>query len=170
MAFTVETGALVADANSLVSLADATTYHADRGNSAWAAAASDAIRQAALIKATDYIQQKYQGRWKGELVSHNQALDWPRQGVSDGVLAIDYNVIPARLKQAVSELALEALTTTLNAAAARGGMVKRVKVDVIEKEFSDYAPSQTLRPAIDGFLKPYLFDGGSGIMGKAVRV
>jgi hypothetical protein len=41
------------------SLVGAATYHSDRGNAAWAAAASDALRTAALVRATDYIKYRY---------------------------------------------------------------------------------------------------------------
>lgn len=40
-------------------LEDAATYHADRGNAAWAAAATDALRTAALVRASDYIRFRY---------------------------------------------------------------------------------------------------------------
>jgi hypothetical protein len=167
MAFTVETGSIVTGANSLVSLADADAYHSDRANASWDG--SDEVRQAALVKATDYIQQKYTGCWKGELIRYDQPLDWPRQGITDGVLTIQYNEIPARLKAAVCELALEALTGTLNPTLARGGLVKREKVDVIEVEYMDGASGTTKRPAIDGLLKPFLLFS-SAINAKAIRV
>ena len=112
--------------------------------------------------------QKYYGQWKGDLVQYNQPLDWPRQGICDGRLVVQYNEIPQRLKNAVSELSLEALNGTLNPTLERGGMVKREKVDVIEVEYMDGASSTTRRPAIDGMLKPYLGSGGINV--KAVRV
>jgi hypothetical protein len=41
------------------SLEGAATYHSDRGNAAWAAAATDALRTAALVRASDYIKYRY---------------------------------------------------------------------------------------------------------------
>lgn len=164
MAFTVETGSIVAGANSYVSVADADTYHADRGNAGWTG--DNAVKQAALVKATDYIEQQYAELWKGQLVDEQQPLSWPRAGVS----AIAEDEIPTKLKQAVCILALEALAADLNPALARGGAVKREKVDVIEVEYMDGASARTVRPAVDGLLRGLLSVSGSGINGKAVRV
>lgn len=48
-------------ANSYVSVDQATEYHAQRGNAAWASASNDS-RSSALIRATDYIDRSYQFR------------------------------------------------------------------------------------------------------------
>lgn len=162
MAFTVEDGSVVSGANSYLSVADADTYHSDRGNSLWTGAT--AVKQAALIRATDYIEQKYTGRWIGELVEHDQALQWPRSGFDEP----DYNELPTQLKQAVALLALEALSADLNPALDRGGMVKREKVDVIETEYMDGALPGKKRPAIDGLLRRFLT--GSSLNVPTVRV
>lgn len=165
MAFTVETGAGVAGANSYVSVADCDTYHADRGNAGWAG--SNAVKQAALIKATDYVTQVYGGRWAGEKRVYNQDMDWPRVGTCDALYDL---MVPSVLKQAVCNLALEALTDELNPVLDRGGMVKRRKTDVLETEYMDGAPSRTSRPAVDGLLKPILTSSGTSFMGRTVRV
>ncbi|MDB5490356.1 MAG: hypothetical protein JWO78_205 [Micavibrio sp.] len=161
MAFTVENGTNVADANSLVSVAEADAYHLDRGNAEWAG--TDAVKQSALIKATDYITQNYDGRWTGEVVSDTQSLAWPRK-----CTVVASNVVPALVKHAVCLLALEALTADLNPVLERGGAIKREKVDVIETEYMDGAPVGTVRPAVDGLLKKYL--RGPSINRRVVRV
>lgn len=163
MAFVVETGEVVPGANSFVSLAEANSFHADRGNTAWSG--DDNVKEAALIKATDYIEQTYSHRWCGEPVYPHQDLSWPRENV----LGIASDEIPVKLKQAVCTLALEALTTDLNPALARGGLVKREKVDVIEVEYMDGAGAETKRPAIDGLLRG-LLSLSSAINRKVVRV
>ena len=162
MAFTVEDGTNVAGANSYLSVGDADTYHDDRGNSLWAGA--DSVKEAALIKATDYLSQRYGARWKYDKTNDSQALDWPRDGFSD----VASNEIPQQLKDATALLALEALSTDLNPSLSRGGAVKREKVDVIEVEYMDGASSQTARPAIDGLLHSFI--SGSGFNVKVVRV
>lgn len=162
MTFTVEDGSIVDGANSFVSVADADSYHSTRGNASWTG--TDAVKEAALVRATDYIQQKYNGAWKGCLVSYSQPLDWPRSGIT----GVDEDAIPQRLKSAVCELALEALSATLNPSLERGGAIKREKIDVIEVEYMDSAIGSTKRPAVDGFLSPYL--SGSGINVPVVRV
>lgn len=149
MAFTVEDGSVVAGANSYASLADAATFHTDRANTAWTGA--DAVKQSALIRATDYIEQKYANRWKGSPTDVDQSLSWPRYAVADNV---DSDEIPERLKQAVCILALEALSADLNPVLGRA--VKREKVDVIEVEYMDSALPEKSRPAIDGLLAPLL--------------
>lgn len=163
MAFVVETGSIVPNANSLVSLAEANDFHSDRNNVNWTG--TDSVKEAAIIRATDYLEQAYYDKWLGERVSDVQSLSWPRSGVEN----VDDDVIPVRLKQAVCILALEALTGDLNPTLARGGLVKREKVDVIEVEYMDGAKGQTTRPAVDGLLRGLIhFSSGYNI--QVVRV
>lgn len=163
MAFTVEDGSIVSGANSYLSVADADTYHSDRGNADWAAATTGA-KQSALIRATDYIEQKYSERFKGDYASDDQELSWPRYGLCE----VESDVIPKELKNAVAILALEALSDDLNPTLDRGGAIKREKVDVLETEYFDWAPGATVRPAIDGLLRKYMT--GSSMCVPVVRV
>ena len=167
MAFAVEDGTIVTGANSFVTVAYADTYHGDRGNTAWTG--TDAVKEAALIKATDYIEQVYQSRWVGYLVDSDQPLSWPRTYNIHGSFHVDFDIsgdIPDRLKQAVCILALEALSDDLNPVLDRA--VKREKVDVIEVEYMDHASERKKRPAIDGLLRAYLRGGTMSV--PAVRV
>jgi hypothetical protein len=158
--FIVENGSIVAGANSLVDVAYANTYHLDRGNTGWDG--SDAVKQAALIKATDYIQEQYS--FRGELVQPDQTLNWPRYGIP----TIPYDIIPDRLKQAVCILALEVMKTPLNPSIPPNGQVKFKKVDVIETEYFAATSTTTKRPAVDGLLRQFLT--GSAINASVVRV
>lgn len=167
MAFTVEDGTGVDNANSYVAVADCDTYHSDRGNAAWTG--SDAVKQAALIKATDYVEQTFGERWQGKQNDVPQALKWPRYSVIVDGIYLDSDEIPQRLKDAVCVLALEALTADLNPALARGGAIQSEKVDVIETVYMSGASARTVRPAVEGLLAP-LFGAGSGFNVKAVRV
>ncbi len=106
MAITVEDGTNVADANSYLSLADITSYHAMLGQTQWAAQTDDALKEAAVIRATRRLDSVY--AWEGER-SHDrdQPLQWPRRHVKDE----EYNVIesdeiPREIKDALAELAL----------------------------------------------------------------
>ena len=74
MAFTVEDGSVVTDANAYISVSYADTFHSDRGNTDWTG--TDTIKEAAIIKATDYIDQNYD--FIGTLVDVEQSLKWPR--------------------------------------------------------------------------------------------
>lgn len=162
MAFVVETGTGLPDANSYVSVAEATAYHSDRGNAAWAG--DEAAMQGALVRATDYLEQNYGSRWKGCRLTDTQALEWPRTVVAG---------IPRAVKQAVCLLALESIAgTDLNP--TQGRAIKREKVDVLETEYMDDAAPGATRPAIDGLLlaSGWLVGGGSGAPsnGKVIRV
>jgi hypothetical protein len=163
MAFVVENGTGSPDANSYVSTAEADSFHADRGNASWTG--SDTVKQAALIKATDYLEQTYGMRWMGVPLNDVQALGWPRT-TQDG--------IPRALKQAACILALEAITgTELNP--TQGRAIKRDKTDVLETEYMDNAAPGDQRPAIDGLLAGAGLITGSGRYGmpsngRVVRV
>lgn len=156
MAFVVEDGTGLPDANSYASVAEADAYHADRGNTAWAGI--EVVKESALVRATDYIEQVYSGRWKGARLTDNQALEWPRTAAEG---------IPSHIKQAVFQLALEGVSGA-NLNPTLGRAIKRRKVDVIETEYMDNAKAGNTRPAIDGLLRAYLV--GVGINGKAIRV
>lgn len=159
MAFIVETGDIVPGANSYVSVDFADAYHSDRGNESWSDLTTEE-KQYALVRATDYLDQAYAGRWKGEPLTDTQALAWPREVVG----------IPDKLKQACCQLALEALGGDLNP--TQGQTVKREKVDVIEVEYmtgQEGGRTGTRRPAIDQLLYG-LITGGSALNAKVVRV
>lgn len=150
MALIVEDGSGVAGADSYLSVADADSHHADRGNAGWTG--DVAAKEAALRKAADYLGQAYRLRWLGARVDAGQALDWPRTGLE----GIGSDVVPGEVQRAAAELALVALGADLNPPLARGGRVKREKVGPIESEFEDGAPGRTRYPSIDGMLAPLL--------------
>lgn len=157
MALTIETGAIVAGADSYVSAADATTYHVARGNATWTG--TDAVKEAALLKAAAYLDGHYRNRWKGDRVEPaTQPMEWPRYGVcvsNAGGIFLDSNVIPQRLKDAQCELALIALSADLAPSVSAG--VKREKVDVLETEYFAGAPvGTTVYTAVNNLLADLL--------------
>ena len=111
MPFLVETGAGVGSANSYVSVAYADAYFSDRGRTDWTG--SDSVKEKALVRATDYLDQRFAHRWKGGKASADNPLSWPRKGVtlSDGS-PVEDDVVPAPILKAVSEYARLALTRT----------------------------------------------------------
>lgn len=172
MFITQPDGAVVDDANSYVAVAYADTYHADRGATAWAALTT-AQKQAALIKATDYVEQTYYGRWIGYPTEANQPLSWPRSYHDPELYYTDFDIagtIPEKLKQAVCILALESIGgDELNPVQTQ--TVKREKVDVIEVEYmpgNEGGRTGKTRPAIDGLLRKLL--SGSSLNARVVRV
>lgn len=76
MTITVETGAVVAGANSYVSLADARAYAASRGVTL---SATDATLEPMVIKAMDFIES-HSAQFVGERTTRDQPLSWPRTG------------------------------------------------------------------------------------------
>ena len=144
---TVEDGTGLSAANSYASVDEADAYHSLRGHTAWTG--DDADKEAALVRATSYIDGEYSSRWPGFRSSGTQALDWPRSGAadSDGYLQ---EGVPAAVKVATIEAALIELTDagSLSVAQERGGAIIREKVGPIETEYASTAPSSTLYPSI----------------------
>lgn len=102
MAFIVEDGTVVADANSLVSVAYADAYFLIRGNTVWAPLSNDA-KQSALVNATDYVEAIYRPRLAGVLVDEDQSLCFPR--TYDTALT---PIMPTAMLKAVCEYAVRA--------------------------------------------------------------
>ncbi|MGI4886105.1 MAG: DnaT-like ssDNA-binding protein [Janthinobacterium lividum] len=149
--FVVADGVNYETANSYVSVEYADAYHALRDNAAWAAKATP-TKQAALVKATDYIEQAYGQRFVGT-ATLGSLLAWPR--FVSGVDTLNY--IPDALKKAVCELALEAMTGPLNPVYTAKQAVKRKRVEgAVDIEYRDDAPTSPLRPAVIGLLSPLL--------------
>lgn len=93
MAFIVEDGSGVYNANAYMSVADVTTYLTERArNTAWSAATT-ANQQAAIIEATDYIEQRFGRRFKGmkewtDLSQARAVLTFTAQAVADETVTI----------------------------------------------------------------------------------
>lgn len=181
MALIVEDGTGKSDAESYISVADADTYHSNRGNTAWADLTTT-VKEQLLRKATDYLVQAYRMRWKGVRVSATQALDFPRNFMEredyeasslNGYQMIGGNYyypsdnVPAEVKTSCAELALKANSGELAPDLSRATI--REKVDVIEVEYDKNAPQYTKYRAIDNAVAPYLAIGSSGTFRKGVR-
>lgn len=162
MTLIVEDGTGLATAESYVSVADAGTRHTNLGNTAWTG--TDAVKEAALRRATQFMLQRYRGRWQGTRINSTQALDWPRSWVVVDGYAVDADIVPVDVANACADLALKALSETLNADLERG--VVRDKVGPLETEYDAYSPQAKRYPAIDQALAPYLAGGG---MSRLVR-
>ena len=103
MAFIVEDGSNISGSNSYITLAFADSYHADRGEVAWSNA-SQATKEQAIIKATDYLDSHY--IFKSTPVSANQSLKFPRTEFGN-------NVIPLPIQKATAIYSLFALDGNL---------------------------------------------------------
>lgn len=167
MALTTENGSGLADAESYCSVAFATAHHAARGNAAWAALASDTVREQLLRKATDYMMGAYRLRWSGRRTSTTQALDWPRYDVpmTDGpglnVTTSYYpsNEVPAAVARACADLALKAATADL--AHDLSQAVKSKSVGAVKIEYQDYSQATKTYRSVDNALSPFLSGQGT---------
>lgn len=100
---------LVTGANGYISVDWFKSYHSDRGQTV---TALDPAIEAAIIKATDYVDQRFHfvGRRSN---GRQQTTEWPRISAED---RDGYGIdgLPTELKEAVAEYAMRALTIVLN--------------------------------------------------------
>jgi hypothetical protein len=169
MALIVEDGSQVAGAESYISTTAASTYHSNRGNSAWALLTTGQMEEA-LRRATDYMVQAYRGAWKGFRVSSSQALDWPRANVAitDGPYgtAVALTVVPQEVKNACAEFALRAASGVLAADLEQQTLSE--SVGALSVTYDKSSPQYARYRAIDMMLQPYL--SGGGVTAKLERI
>lgn len=166
MAFIVEDGTGLSNANSLCDVVFANAYFTDRAVTAWTG--TDVIKQANLIKATDFIVTRFDPFFKGERLQATQALSFPRLGTDE---------VPELVKKACCEYALRALTSALLPdpvidETGVGLQLSRKKVGPIEKEtryqIAGSGATRTLirpYPAADLLLRSFLKSDAGVIRG-----
>lgn len=162
MALVVEDGSIVAGAESYCTVAYATTYHSNRGNTDWASLASDTVREQCLRKATDYMTQLYRSRWMGERVDDDQELDWPRESVKVDGFDVLTTIVPVEIKNACAELALKSSAATLLADQTQNVLQKQV--DSLRVVYDGFSPQSVRYKAIDAMLAPYLVGAGMQVI------
>lgn len=154
-------------------VAGADAYHAARANSAWTG--DDTAKQAALIRASAYIDGKYQrqnscGRWESMFTGAKtggraQELQWPRTGATDNEgTVIPSAEVPAEIEKATYEAALRELVTpgSLSPDYVASEAIKRQKVDVLEIEYQATAdadggiPTRPVVTVVDELVAPLL--------------
>lgn len=171
MPIVVEDGTGKADAEAYVSVANCTAYCAARG---LAFTGSTAHQEQAIVRATQWIDARYRGRWQGyRRHGRDQALDWPRLEVIDDNAreAIDGDELPVEIVDATCEAAARelAVPNSLSPDLRRGGAVKRYKAGSVEVEYSASASPETVYRKIDDILAPLMARTVSGLTSKAVR-
>ena len=100
----------VAGANAYITVQQFKNYHADRG--ADTSAFDDEAIEAAIIRATDYLDQRFNFVGKKRL-GRDQTTEWPRSDAWDRDRYY-INDIPPEVKEACAEYALRALAAELN--------------------------------------------------------
>jgi len=170
MALIVEDGTGLANAESFMSVVEATAYHLANGNkAAWSEVAGEPAKEAMLRQATTYIQNRYFALWCGYPVQTTQKLDWPRTGVlfRNGSF-VSSTSVPSEVKAACAELALRAASAPLTPDGAP--TVTYEKVGPIEVKYEPFTAPANPYAAIDALLAPFLKAGlQSGINAGLVR-
>ena len=175
MALVIEDGTGKIDSTSYVTVDEARAYALARGVTL---PVDDNAVEAMLINAADYLEAQralYQG--SKTYPEHPQAMQWPRTGV---IIDCDYELpedqIPSELKKAQMQCCIEIQNGFALMASTDGRVVKRTKVDVIEKEFfsstergESGGPAASF-PAVDALLAPLYRACGAGGLVTTVRV
>jgi hypothetical protein len=165
----VENGNGLTDSNSYISLDDATSYHAQRGNADWANASED-DQTAALITATESLELLYGEQFMGSLIwETQQALLFPRIDFEDNTGRwILWGTIPSNLAKAQAEIALMVIQETNvfpMQAETQNIASTSLKVDDFESKVNYLTPAQGETFAgfrkVDLLLAP-LLDNGKG--------
>jgi hypothetical protein len=106
MSLIVEDGSIVAGAVSYVTLAEVRSYATARG---LVFSSTDTDAEAYVRLAMDVVEAE---EFVGDRVNGVQELSWPRSGVSLYGFAVAESTIPAILKNAVCQLAIDVQTQT----------------------------------------------------------
>ena len=173
IAIIVETGSIVSDANSFVSLVDF-KIHCDNRGRVYSGVYDDEVVKAAMVKMADFLNSI---SWFGFKTSRTNPMSWPRYGNTDqglgnwwnqlrypltyfvGVLDRDgfwigLTEVPKEVIDAQCEGAWLILTgKVMEPSLDRGGQVKREKYDVIEFEYFNGAQPTTEFKAVTNRLK-----------------
>lgn len=155
MALIIETGAIVANASSFVTLVEFKAYALARGQDL--AAIADTVIEPKAVKAMDYIFAR-EDDLQGDRVSYEQPLPYPRSSVVLYNTEVPITEIPKLVKNLQCQLMLDAYNGVDLMPNATGPAIKREKTGSLETEFAigngeSNAPSL---PAAEAWLKPLL--------------
>lgn len=151
MALIVENGTGLADAESYITVAELKSFCTSRGYSL--AGSSDTVLEQRLRQAATYIDTIL--RYKGSKLSSGQALEFPRESLTDDA-GLAVAGVPRRVKQAAGELAYKALAEALYQDLERGGKVVSESVGPISTTYADDAPGGKVWTLAHNLLAPYV--------------
>lgn len=169
MALTVEDGTGVATADAYLNEAAVITYEAAHGTTTVFNDAVAGLQEVSVRLATQYVDFEYGQRFVGNKGTAAQALEWPRaSAVGNDDYAIDSDVVPAKLADAVAELAIkvaggEDLSADI-AAADQNVKVEAIGAGPVREEleyFSGGKRTQKTYPIVEGLLKNLIVSGGT---------
>ena len=153
MAFIVEDGTGLPNANSYVDVQEYRDYATDRGIDV--TAELEATIQGYLVRSTDYVNLTY--TFVGEQTTDTQSLAFPRT-YNEVDLGLPVNVVNATIEMAFQV----ANGVTLFNDNTKNIISKKEKVDVIETEIkydvtnSIYMSNASRFPTTEAYLKPYI--------------
>lgn len=166
----LENGNGLASADAYASRAAVLAYWADRADTTFSTAAAEA-QDAAIRRATQFLDVQWGDRFKGERLVEDQALEWPRVGVTtrEG-WAVEG--VPPQVVKATAELAKIALDGPLAGAGAAApapsqASISSMKAGSVELTYATAAKSRLETDHADkffliaGLLRPIL--KGSGL-------
>ena len=136
--------------NSYVTEAEAATYFGERLYATTWTGASEADQQKALLMARRLLDLHIS--WKGTPTDEDQALAWPREGVT----GFDNDEVPEAVKTAQLELALLLLGTDLTALPDTAGF-RSVQVDTIKLEVAAGDRNKIIPAPVLALLSPVGF-------------
>jgi len=145
----------------------------DRGRVYPVTSGADDQISAALVRATDYVDGRYRGRWRGIKADADQSLAWPRAKVrdEDGYL-LPGDAVPVRVEYAAYEATLRFLAgDDLQPDLERGGAVTKTRDKAgpveTETEYSASAPARAAITAIDDLLAGLIRGGNAQWLERA---
>lgn len=165
MTLTVEDGTGLANAESYISVTDTDTYFTNVGNASWTG--TTAVKEAALRKATQYLDATYS--WIGSILDDDQALGWPRVGVTDKDGRDLEDQVPVLIERATAELALASLSEDLLSNTDNSDYVKREQIEGLEVEYFGGAPTGKEYKYVDRLLSSLYTSKSGGSTIKLVR-
>jgi hypothetical protein len=171
MALIIEDGTQVSNANSYITLAEARAYAVLRGITL---PVDDVAVEASIVQSFDYTQS-FESRYQGtRTAAATQPAAFPREGVVLYGSDIDGDVIPKTLKDAQSQLVIEAQSFSLQPS-SNGKFITKEKVDVLEVSYatpSSGSPqvAQPDFPAVDSLLEPLFKSSVTGLASALTTV
>ena len=162
----VEDGTGKWDAEAFCTVTYADDYHLRRGGPTIWSGLSTAKKEAALRRATDYMEEEFRARWLGSRAKIDQALSWPRWDVehvdyrlfgSQWTAHVGWDRVPDIVKKANAQLALKAASGPLSNDTGR--LKQSAKIGPISVTYANSATNQnTVFTAVENTLRPLLKD------------
>ena len=158
MALTVEDGSKPAGSNCYISVADADAYHLARDGTVWAAATTG-VKEAAILRATDWLNSKEWGT--GTPLHDDSSMAWPRTGaVSPSGGAYPSTAVPQAVVMACAEVA-GAIVSGSDPLAVQDRAINALTVGPISTVYDPASPQGPRLPAAMALLKGWVLTGGT---------